>query len=252
MFSFICKPEPFVLEFLLIAISSQLVGAVRARPLWPGSPFPPTAPKLVLAARCPRVPPPGPFNGVTSCAPRDPRCSRVLPTVALGAALPDRCPGSRPARRCPVPWCPAVPVARWCPARGPAAAGRGGAGPRGGGAGAGAGRAHVTAAPLAAAGRGGAAQAAPGGGGHGRALRRAPLLLLRHRHRHRRDRERGRARGRAGHAQRPPGRRPGPARRRTGECRRGHREGTGAPCLRPAAPPGLRYDVRALPMTSAQ
>lgn len=51
MFSFICKPEPLLPEFLLSAISSKLIGSGGARPLRPGSPFPPPVLKSISVAR---------------------------------------------------------------------------------------------------------------------------------------------------------------------------------------------------------
>lgn len=141
---FICKPEPLLPEFLLSAISSQLIGGGGARPLRPGSPFPPPTLKPILAARWPRVPPPGPSNGAAllpagASRPRDP----LLP------AGPGRCrpgaAGPSPPRPVPRGSC----LARRVP--GPAVPGLvPGAGPRGGGAEAGRGPGAAVPVPVRA------------------------------------------------------------------------------------------------------
>lgn len=118
VFSFICKPEPLLPEFPLSAISFQLTGAGGARPLWPGSPFPPPIPKPILAARWP---PPGSCNGA---APFLPRLPGTPPSRGLGCCRPGH-------RVLPAPAGARFRGAREAPgrfsARGPGAAGRGGA-----------------------------------------------------------------------------------------------------------------------------
>lgn len=198
MFSFICKPVPLLPGSPLSAISSQLTGAAARVTL----PFPPPAPSPALAAW---------WRGVPRGAAL-PRSRRGIPGCGtLGAAGRDTDPAWRGGARV---------VPGWCPARGPGAAGRGPWAGRGPGAAVPV-RAGLTLRRLHWPGRG--RRAAPGGGGHARVLRPLSLLLLlRYRQHWERSRERRRG-SRTGHAQRPPGR----ARRRQGECRRGHQEETG-------------------------